>query len=147
MGLLIGTRNVTTQNVVTNGNVELGSVYRRYCKRINGTRTFDFIGEDVILQQNGIYHVTVTAVVSAATAGNVTLSLYENGVAVPSAFATETITTPDTELRTLVIDYFALVDTTCVLGCNSTVAKELSLVNTGIDATYTSVTMNAEKVV
>ena len=147
MGLLIGTRNVTTQNVVTNGNVELGSVYRRYCKRINGTRTFDFIGEDVILQQNGIYHVTVTAVVSAATAGNVTLSLYENGVAVPSAFATETITTPNTELRTLVIDYFALVDTTCVLGCNSTVAKELSLVNTGIDATYTSVTMNVEKVV
>lgn len=147
MGLLIGTRNVTTQNVVTNGNVELGSVYRRYCKRINGTRTFDFIGEDVILQQNGIYHVTVTAVVSAATAGNVTLSLYENGVAVPSAFATETITTPNTELRTLVIDYFALVDTTCVLGCNSTVAKELSLVNTGIAATYTSVTMNVEKVV
>lgn len=147
MGLLIGTRNVTTQNVVTNGNVELGSVYRRYCKRINGTRTFDFIGEDVILQQNGIYHVTVTAVVSAATAGNVTLSLYENGVAVPSAFATETITTPNTELRTLVIDYFALVDTTCVLGCNSTVAKELSLVNTGIDAIYTSVTMNVEKVV
>lgn len=145
--LLIGTRNTTTQDVLPNGNVELGSVYRRYCKKINGTRTFDFIGEDVILQQNGIYHITVTAVVSASAAGNVTLSLYENGVAAPGAFSTETITTPDTELRTLVIDYYALVDTTCVLGCNSTLAKEISLVNTGIEATYTSVTMNVEKVV
>lgn len=145
--LILGTRNVTTQDVVENGNVQLGSVYRRYCKRINGTRTFDFIGEDVILQQNGIYHITITAVVSAATAGNVTLALFENGVAAPSAFATETITTPNTELRTLVIDYYALVDTTCVLGCNSTVAKELSLVNTGIEATYTNVVMNIDKVV
>lgn len=145
--LLLGTRNITTQDVLVNGNVNLGSVYRRYCKRINGTRTFDFIGEDVILQQNGIYHITVTAIVSAPAAGNVTLALFENGVAAPSAFATETITTADTELRTLVIDYFALVDTTCVLGCNSTIAKELSLVNTGVEATYTSVTMNIEKVV
>ena len=145
--LLLGTRNITTQNVVANGNVQLGSVYRRYCKRINGTRTFDFIGEDVILQQNGIYHITITAIVSAAEAGDVTLSLFENGVVAPGAIATETITTPTTEFRTLVIDYYSLVDTTSVLGCTSTVAKELSLVNTGIDATYTSVVMNIDKVV
>ena len=145
--LLLGTRNITTQNVVENGNVQLGSVYRKYCKRINGTRTFDFIGEDVILQQNGIYHITVTAVVSAAEAGNVTLSLFENGVQAPGALSTETITTPTTELRTLVIDYYTLVDTTTILGCTSTINKELSLVNTGIEATYTSVTMNIDKVV
>lgn len=145
--LLIGTRNVATQNVVTNGNVELGSVYRRYCKRINGTRTFDFIGEDIILQQNGIYHITVTAVGSGAEAGTLAIQLYENGVAVPGAFANETITTADTELRTLTIDYYALVDTACILGCNSTVAKEISLINTGVEATFTSVIMNIEKVV
>lgn len=144
---ILGTRNITTQDVVTNGNVQLGSVYRKYCKRINGTRTFDFIGEDVILQQNGIYHITITAVVSGSEAGNVTLALYENGLSAPSAFATETITTPDTELRTLTIDYYTLVDTTTVLGCTSTVAKEISLVNTGIEATYTNVVMNIDKVV
>ncbi len=145
--LLLGTRNIATQDVVTNGNVELGSIYRRYCKRINGTRTFDFTGEDVILQQNGIYHITVTAVASGSAAGVVALQLYENGFAVPGAFANETITTADTEFRTLVIDYYTLVDTTTVLGCNSTVAKELSLVNTGIEATYTNVIMNIDKVV
>ena len=145
--LLLGTRNFTTQNVVTNGLIELGNVYRRFCKKINGVRTFEFDNSDVILQQNGIYHITVTAVASGAEAGTLAIQLYENGFAVPGVFANETITTPNTELRTLTLDYFVLVDSTCVLGCNSTVAKTISLVNTGIEANYTSVVMNIEKVV
>ena len=144
--LLLGTKNFASQNVVTNGIVQLGNVYRRYCKRINGTRTFEFDNSDIILQQSGIYHITVTAVGSGADAGTLALQLYENGEAVSGAFANETITTPDTELRTLTIDYFVLVDSTCVLGCNSTVAKAISLVNTGVEATYTSVVVNVEKV-
>lgn len=144
--LLLGTKNFASQNVVTNGIVQLGNVYRRYCKRINGTRTFEFDNSDIILQQSGIYHITVTAVGSGADAGTLAIQLYENGVPVPGAFSNETITTPDTELRTLTIDYFVLVDSTCVLGCNSTVAKAISLVNTGVEATYTSVVVNVEKV-
>ena len=144
--LLLGTKNFASQNVVTNGIVQLGNVYRRYCKRINGTRTFEFDNSDIILQQSGIYHITVTAVGSGADAGTLAIQLYENGVPVSGAFSNETITTPDTELRTLTIDYFVLVDSTCVLGCNSTVAKAISLVNTGVEATYTSVVVNVEKV-
>ena len=144
--LLLGTRNFASQDVVTNGIVQLGNVYRRYCKRINGTRTFEFDNSDIILQQSGIYHITVTAVGSGADAGTLALQLYENGVPVPGAFSNETITTPDTELRTLTIDYFALVDSACVLGCSSTVAKAISLVNTGVEATYTSIVVNVEKV-
>ena len=130
----------------SNGLIQLGNVYRRYCRRINGTRTFEFDNSDVILQQSGIYHITVTAVGSGVDAGTLAIQLYENGVPVSGAFSNETITTPDTELRTLVIDYYALVDSTCVLGCNSTVAKAISLVNTGVEATFTSVVMNVEKV-
>ena len=144
--LLIGTRNFATQEVITNGIIQLGNVYRRYCKKINGVKTFEFDNSDVILQQSGIYHITVTAVASGAEAGTLALQLYENGFAVSGVFANETITTPDTELRTLTLDYFVLVDSTCVLGCNSTVAKAISLVNTGVEATYTSVIMNIEKV-
>lgn len=144
---LLGTRNFTSQEVLTNGLVELGNVYRRYCRKINGIKTFEFDNSDVILQQNGIYHVTVTAVASGTEAGTLAIQLYENGFAVPGVFANETITTPDTELRTLTLDYYVLVDSTCVLGCNSTVAKALSIVNTGIPATFTSVVMNVEKVV
>ena len=144
--LLIGTRNFATQEVVTNGIIQLGNVYRRYCRKINGIKTFEFDNSDIILQQSGMYHITVTAVASGAEAGTLGLQLYENGFAVSGVFANETITTPDTELRTLTLDYFVLVDSTCVLGCNSTVAKAISLVNTGVEATYTSVIMNIEKV-
>ena len=144
--LLIGAKNFATQEVVTNGLIEFGNVYRRFCKRINGTRTFEFDNSDIVLQQNGIYHITVTAVASGTEAGVLAIQLYENGNAISGAFSNETITTPDTELRTLTLDYYTLVDNTCVLGCNSTVAKSISIVNTGIPATFTSVVINIEKV-
>ena len=144
--LLIGTKNFTSQEVLTNGIVDLGAVYRRYCKRINGVRTFDFDGNNIVLQQSGMYHITVTAVVSGSEAGNISLSLFENGVIVPGVISSETITTPDTELRTLTLDYFVLVDSTCVLGNSAVVQKAISLVNTGIGATYSNIVVNVEKV-
>ncbi len=145
--LLLGTKNFTSQEVVTNGLVELGNVYRRYCKKINGVKTFEFDNSDIILQQSGIYHITATAVGSGAEAGTLAIQLYENGNPISGAFSNETITTPETELRTLTIDYFVLVDNTCILGCNSTVAKAISIVNTGVEATFSSVVVNVEKVV
>lgn len=145
--LLLGAKNFATQEVVEGGLINLGAVYRKYCRRINGIRTFEFDNTDVILQQSGIYHITITAVASGNVAGDVTISLFENGIAVPGAFATETITTPETELRTLVIDYYALVDSTCVLGNTAVLQKALTLVNTGVEATFTSVVLNVEKVV
>lgn len=147
VNLLLGTRNFASQDVVTNGLVQLGNVYRRYCRRINGTRTFEFDNSDIILQQNGIYHITVTAVATGSEAGEIAMQLYENGVPVPGVFSNETITTPDTEFRTLTLDYFALVDSICILGCNSTIAKAISIVNTGVEATYSSIVVNIEKVV
>lgn len=145
--LLIGAKNFATQQVVTNGLVEFGNVYRRFCKKINGIKTFEFDNSDIVLQQTGIYHVTVTAVGSGTAAGTLAIQLYENGFAVPGAFSNETITTPNTELRTLTLDYYTLVDNTCVLGCNSTIAKAISIVNTGVPATFTSIVINIEKVV
>ena len=145
--LLLGTKNFASQDVVANGIVNLGAVYRKYCRRINGVRTFDFDGNDIILQQSGMYHITVVAVASGDEAGIVTLSLYENGILVPGAVSSETITTPETELRTLTIDYYALVDDTCVLGNVATVQKAISLVNTGVSASYSSIIVNVEKVV
>lgn len=146
MSLLLGTKNFASQTVEENEIVSLGSVYRKYCRRVNGVKTFEFDSSEVILQRSGVYHITATAVANGAEAGDLTLSLFENGIAIPGAFSTQTITTPTTELRTLVIDYYVMVDTTCVLGCNSVVNKAISLVNTGVEATYTSVVLNVEKV-
>jgi hypothetical protein len=148
MSLLVGTKNIATQDVAALGIISLGSTYRRYCKKNScGVRTFDVNSTSITLQQQGIYHITATLVGSGDTAGVITVQLLENGVAVPGAFSSETITTADTELRTFVIDYYVLVDDVCLLGTNSTSATTISLQNTGIAATFTSVIVNIEKAV
>lgn len=148
MSLLLGMRNSTSQSVSSLGTIDLGSVYRRYCKKNNcGVKTFDNTSITITLQQQGIYHITATLVGTGTTAGVVTVQLLENGIAVPSAFSSETITTPATELRTFVIDDYVLVDDACLLGTNSTLAKTISLQNTGVASTFTSVVVNVEKVV
>lgn len=148
MSLLVGTRNVATQDVAVLGTIGLGTTYRRYCKKNNcGIRTFDVDSTSITIQQQGIYHITATLVGSGDAAGVVTVQLLENGVAVPGAFSSETITTADTELRTFVIDYYVLVDDICLLGSRTTPAISISLQNTGIAATFTSVIVNVEKAV
>lgn len=144
--LLVGIKNTTSQTVPALGSISLGSVYRRYCKKNTcGFRTFEVDSTSVTIQHPGMYHVTVTATVSAPAAGNIIMSLFDGTT--PIATATETITTATTELHTTVIDQYVLLDNTVLLGSNSTIAKTLTLQNTGIEATYTSITMNIEKVV
>ena len=148
MSLLLGLRNFTTQTILTNGTISLGNVYRRYWKKNRcNVPTFSNTSTSVTLQQQGIYHVTATLVGSGTTAGIVSIQLLENGEEVPSAFSSETITTPNTELRTFVIDTYVLVDDACLLGSSTTLFKNLSLINTGVDATFESVVFNVEKVV
>lgn len=146
--LLLGTKNFGTQTVLTDGIVNLGSVYRKYCKKNNcGVAAFSRTSQDVTLNHSGIYHITVTAVGSGTAAGVATIQLYENGEAIDGAFSSETITTADTELRTFVIDYYILVDKDCILGREATATKTITVVNTGVGATFTSVILNVEKVV
>ena len=146
--LLIGTQNTGSQTVLTNGIISLGSVYRKYCKRAsNGLPTFASDGNSVTLNGQGIYHVTATLVGAGTAAGTLTVQMLENGVQVVGGVASETITTADTELRTLVIDRYVLVDNTCLLGCTSTLAKTISFENTGVGATFSNVVVNVDKVV
>lgn len=148
--LLLGTKNIGTQTVLPDGLFNLGSVYRKFCKKNScGVTAFSRTAQDISLQHSGIYHVTATFVGSGDVAGVITVQLFENGEAVDGAFSSQTITTPETELRTFVIDYYILVDKDCVLGRESTLAKTISFVNTSetVTATFTSVVVNVEKVV
>ena len=145
--LLLGTKNIGTQTVLADGIINIGSVYRKYCKKnACGFTTFNATANGVSLQHEGIYHITATLVGSGDVAGVVTVQLAQNGQLVDGAFSSETITTADTELRTFVIDYYVLVDKDCILGRESTIAQTISLVNTGVDATFTSVIVNVDKV-
>lgn len=143
---LIGLKDFATQTVLTGGLIQLGDVYRRYCRKNRcGTKVFDNTNTGVTLNWDGIYHITATLVGTGTEAGDVTVQLFDNGIPVTGAVSTQTITTADTEFRTFVIDYFVLVDNTCVLGVNSTLARTITLENTGVGATFTSVVLNIEK--
>lgn len=146
--LLVGTQNTGSQTVLTDGIISLGSVYRKYCKRANnGLPTYSSDSNSVTLNGQGIYHLTATFVGAGTAAGTLTIQMLENGNVVAGGVASETITTADTELRTLVIDRYILVDNTCLLGCTSTLAKTISFENTGVGATFSNVVVNVEKVV
>lgn len=148
--LLIGTKNIGTQTVLPDGIINIGSVYRKYCKKNScGVPAFSRTANDISLQHSGIYHITATLVGSGDVAGVITVQLAVNGELVDGAISSETITTADTELRTFVLDYYVLVDKDCILGSESTIAQTISLVNTSdtVTATFTSVIVNVDKVV
>lgn len=143
---LLGMKDPATQTVLSGGLIALGDVYRRYCRKNRcGTKVFDNTTTGVTLNWDGMYHITATLVGTGTEAGDVTVQLYDNGLPVTGAVSTQTITTPDTEFRTFIIDYFVLVDQSCVLGCESTLARTITLENVGVGATFTSVTLNIEK--
>lgn len=144
--LLLGLRNIAEQDLQVSELVNLGSVYRKYCKKDNGINTYTATNTSISLNKGGVYHVTATAIVSAPAEGNVTLSLYSNGNAIDGATATETIATATTEFHTLVIDTFILVNTTCTLGIPSIETQNLTLINTGVASTISNVVVNIDKV-
>jgi len=143
---LIGLANTGSQTVQPEGVINIGDVYRRYCRRnCCGTRVFDVTGAGVTLNWSGIYHITATFELTAPEAGNVTVQAFENGAPVPLAVASTTITTADTETRTLIIDYFTILNEAVVLGVDSTTAKSITFENVGDAATFTNVVVNIEK--
>ena len=145
--VLLGTRNSTTQALTTGSVINLGEVYRRFCRKNScGVKAFDFNGTSVALQHKGIFHITATITFTAPVPGLVVFQLNENSVAIPSALASETITTATTETKTTIIDFYVLVDEECVLGQSSTLIKNISITNTGVATTITNVVLNVEKV-
>lgn len=145
---LLGTRNATTQALTTGATVNLGEVYRKFCRKNScGLKAFEFNGSSISLQHSGIYHITATMTFTAPVAGVVIFQLTENGLAIPSALASETITTATTEVRTTTIDFYVLVDSGCVLGNPTTLIKNVGITNTGVASTLTNVVFNVEKVV
>lgn len=145
---LLGTRNSTTQALTTGASVNLGEVYRKFCRKNScGLKAFEFNSTSVSLQHSGIYHVTATITFTAPVAGLVIFQLTENGIAIPSALASETITTATTEVKTTVIDFYVLVDSGCVLGNPTTLIKNIGITNTGVASTISNVVLNVEKVV
>ena len=94
---LIYTANTTGAAVPIGNTVPVGSIIRRYGPCIDAT------GSAINLTEAGYYDVDMSATVTAAAAGDVVLAITQDGVPVPGAMASATITTPTTQAETLAI--------------------------------------------
>lgn len=142
----IGLKNSTTQAVAVGGAIDLGAVYRKYVTKCSrGFDTFASNDQNLTLQHSGFYKVTAVVTFTAPTASDVTLQFAENGVAVTGATATETITTANTEFRTITLDYLFVVSKGWV-ECNiTTLIKNISIISPSVPVTITNVIVNAVK--
>lgn len=123
----------TTAIVPAGGALPLTTVARRITPRIQ-------LGSDSAnVCVPGYYEVTATVTFTAAEAGDVTISAFQNGEAIPGITATETITTPATEVRTVTLHGIVRVR------CQEPVA--INLVNTSeIEITTTNIALSVIRI-
>lgn len=104
---------LTTSTVVEPGNlVPMGYVQRQYGYALHAN------GTNIMITEPGYYNVDVFATY-VGTAGDVTLSLYKDGVAVPGATDTETVATAETQYRAS--SFGAIVRVYCCAGAQLSV--------------------------
>lgn len=124
----IYTANTTSVDADVNTTLPLGNIIRRR------GRFIDSAGSSIIVSDMGsnYYLVTVNATFTAPAAGVITLKLQQNGIDVIGATASTTITTATTEVRSL--SFTAIVRT-----FNNNALDTLTLVNSGLAATYSNI--------
>lgn len=94
--------NTATQSLAVGDTVNFGTIVRKHCcANSYGIPTFSYNTTNaLLLNQCGYYQVTYNAVVSG-DAGAASIALYTNDVIVPYTTVTETITTADTQFKTV----------------------------------------------
>lgn len=132
---LIDVATTTSTSVLANGVIPFSTIVRRRGREIGQA------GSAVAISDCGsnFYLVNVTATFTAPVAGDVTLTLQQNGSAVIGGTASTTITTATTETRSL--SFSAIVRT-----YNSqSIVDVLTLVNSGVAITLLNVAMSVIK--
>lgn len=102
-------------------------------KHVDGSASFT-------LTKPGYYYVTFNADVLGTAAGNVTAELINGSVAVPGATATTTIAIGETE--SIAFATIVRVLPSCAVIDNTTT---LTILNTGVEVTYTNANINITK--
>lgn len=123
----------TTAIVTAGGALPLTTTARRITPRIQ-------LGSDSAnVCVPGYYEINATITFTAAEAGDVTITAFQNGEAIPGITATETITTADTEVRTIYLTGIVRVR------CQEPVA--INLVNTSeIEITTSNIALSVVRI-
>ena len=118
-------------SILANGTLPLNTIVRRRGCSIQNS------GDSIVLGASGYYHVAVTETFTAPAAGTVTLQARIDNVAITGATASTTITTANTETRSL--SYDCIVRVNC---CNGPVT--LSFVNSGVAINTSNIAVAVE---
>ena len=133
---MLSSYNITAQTVLTNG--ALNFTTDRILTGCTATRE----GQAFQLNKPGYYYVTFNATAATtAVAGNVVVELRSGGVAVPGAsaafYSAAAINSANLAFSTII-----KVPPSCCAVDNTV---SLTLVNTGVEATYTNANINITK--
>jgi hypothetical protein len=133
---MISSYNTTTQAVAT------GDLLTFTTDRILTGCTATRNGQTFQLNKPGYYYVTFNAIAAATTTvGELTVELQNNGVVVPGAVSTYTTTTAGDNASYAFSTIIRVPPSCCVVDNTA----RLTLVNSGVDATYTNVNINITK--
>ena len=133
---MISSYNITSQDVAINGLLTFTT------DRILTGCTITRNGPTFQLNKPGYYYVTFNADGAATTApGDVVVVLQNNGIAIPGAMATVTVAAAD-DATNLAFATIVKVPPSCCAIDNTAM---LTLVNTGVAATFTNVNINITK--
>ena len=133
---MISSYNVTTQNVATNGTLTFTT--DRILTGCTATRD----GSTFQLNKPGYYYITFNAVGEAtAAAGDIVVTLQNNGVAVPGATATFTVAAIATSVGLSLATIIKVSPSCCAIDNTA----NLTIVNTGVAATFTNANINITK--
>ena len=122
--------NNSTSSVLENGIIPISVIARRRGRIIQEG------SNSIVLNAPGYYKVNLSVTFTAPVAGNVSISLNNNGVPVQGITGSETITTAETEVRTITLS--GVVRTFC----NS--VSSLTIVNTGVAIETSNVAIDIE---
>lgn len=131
---LIDVALTTSSEVLANGTVPLGAITRKRGCNLGLSGNAISIVDDY----NNYYLVTVTATFTAPAAGVVTLNLQQNGNTVTGATASTTITTANTEVRSLSFSKY-------IKTFNGRGIDTLSFVNAGVAVTFSNIDVTVSK--
>lgn len=129
---VIYTVNTAEQTVTDGGTIALGSVVHRYGCNLA------LSGNTIYIDGVGYYSIDCTVIAAPTEVGEITVTLYRNGVALPGASASFTVSTIG-DLVTLPIIY---VDREACMCMGPTA---ITCVLSGVDATVSGITVRAVK--
>lgn len=132
---MISSYNITTQLVAVDGLLTFTT------DRILTGCTVTRNGQTFQLNKPGYYYVSFNADASSATVDAITVELQNNGIIVPGATATITPAVAN-DVMNLAFATIIKVPPSC---CAIDNTANLTLVNTGVAATFTNVNINITK--